>query len=87
MSEIIVTTKEELAALIEHTIESKIQSLVGLGAEQRKEIISQEELAKRLGVTVPTIVKYRSKGKIPFIVLGDRILYEFNEVITKLSKK
>lgn len=48
-------------------------------------IISGAELKDQLGVTIQTIIRWRNKGKIPFIKLGSSIRYDLNAVIKSLE--
>jgi excisionase family DNA binding protein len=49
-------------------------------------LISEKELSKYLNVTLPTLNKWRSKGKIPFIQLGSLIRYDLEKVVKALEK-
>jgi hypothetical protein len=49
------------------------------------EIITGEDLSKKLGVTIQTLIRWRQKGKIPFLQIGNSIRYDFNKVIEALE--
>ncbi|MCO6497249.1 MAG: hypothetical protein J5I50_06260 [Chitinophagaceae bacterium] len=49
------------------------------------EIISREELQKRLGVTEPTLIRYGRKGIIPELRLGSNVRYNWPDVLAALS--
>ena len=49
--------------------------------------INTTELCKYLGVTEPTILRWRKKGKIPFLQIGPLIRFDLNEVMKALHWK
>jgi excisionase family DNA binding protein len=49
--------------------------------------ITTKELCNFLGITEPTILRWRKKGKIPFLQVGSRILYQKAAVIAALGNK
>ena len=49
------------------------------------ELIDRNELAKRLGVTLPTVIRYVRRKKIPEIRIGPNCRYNWFEVITALK--
>ena len=52
-----------------------------------KSLINTDQLMKKLGVTRPTIQKWRDEGRIPFAQEGHIIRYDIDEVIEALAKK
>jgi predicted site-specific integrase-resolvase len=56
--------------------------------QEKAEIVSPEELCKRLGISIPTQIAYRRSGKLPFLKITDRkVGYDFNKVVAALEKK
>lgn len=51
-----------------------------------QELISREELAKRLKITVRCIINYEKKNKLKPLRLGTTIRYNWEEVIKTMSK-
>ena len=49
--------------------------------------ITTKELCKHLGVTEPTILRWRLKKKIPFYKIGSAIRFDLEKVIKALEKK
>lgn len=49
--------------------------------EVTSDIVSSEQLAKKLGFTRYTILKYTRSGKIPAIRFGKRYRYSISEVM------
>lgn len=49
-------------------------------------LISREELAKRLNVTVRCIINYEKKNRLKPLRLGSIIRYNWEEIIKSMSK-
>ena len=75
-------TIEELKELIENAVYKAIN-----GQTVNHEIITENELSKRIGISKVTLHKYRKEGKIPFSQVGRSIRYDFIEVMQTLKKK
>lgn len=54
---------------------------------EQPEIICGKELCNRLGITGPTLIKWRQKNKIPFLIIGKSIRYNWPNVVKKLENK
>jgi excisionase family DNA binding protein len=48
---------------------------------------NQQKACEILQITEPTIIRWRNKGKIPFIQIGSSIRYDMNEVVKTLKIK
>ncbi len=51
-----------------------------------QEVITTKELMARLKLSEPSIIRYRKKGKIPFIQIGNSIRYDWEKVVHALEK-
>jgi hypothetical protein len=51
------------------------------------EIISRDELCKRLNITTPTAIRWAKKGLIPSFSIGSSIRYNWPKVIEALENK
>ena len=51
----------------------------------KPEILTGEELCKKLGVTIQTLIRWRHKGKIPFMRIGSSIRYDFIKVLEAIE--
>lgn len=49
--------------------------------------ITTKELCEYLGVTEPTIIRWRKKGKIPFMQIGSSVRFNLSAVVTALEVK
>jgi excisionase family DNA binding protein len=50
-------------------------------------IIDTDQLIEKLGVTRPTIQRWRDQGRIPYIQVGQVIRYDLDKVIEALENK
>lgn len=49
------------------------------------EINGTKELCARLDITEPTVIRWRKKGKIPFLLIGSSVRYNYRAVIKALE--
>ena len=57
-----------------------------LKGNQPKTILDTDQLMEKLGVTRPTISRWRKEKKIPFIQAGSVIRYDLDKVLEALEK-
>jgi len=87
--ELIVTTPEILKKIIDESIANYFNNnLKSKDADSLNNDppITTKKLCKHLGVTEPTILRWRKKGKIPFFLIGTAVRFNLQEVITALKK-
>jgi excisionase family DNA binding protein len=74
-----------------NTIESLLISLKhGLPISspiENEQPVTVKEICSFLGVTEPTIIRWRKKGKVPFLQVGSRILFQKSAVLKALENK
>ena len=51
------------------------------------EIITQDELCKRLMISKPTLIRWAKKNKIPQMRIGDLVRYNYYSVINALEEQ
>lgn len=51
------------------------------------QIVNGKKLADILGVSMPTIINWRKRGKIPFLSIGEAIRYDLNKVLKALEDR
>lgn len=56
-------------------------------AKANREIIDTKELLLRLSLSEPTVIRYRQKGVIPFLQIGNAIRYDYQKVLEALEKR
>lgn len=86
MDNLIIVTPSELEQLIKKVVEDCLSKMPAHSLDPPKEIIDSETLCKRLNLSNVTVIKYRKKGKIPFLIIGDAIRFEWNAVLQALKK-
>lgn len=75
-------TPSEIDALAERVAEKVAREL-----RKSPSLVDRVELARQLGVSVPTIERASAKGEIPFVRLGRRVLYDPAAVIRARMEK
>ena len=83
----LITTKEDLQIVLTNAINNAFAEVMNVPALERQaaEIIGTKELCSRLGVTEPTIIRWRKKGKIPWLQLGSSVRFNYPKVIEALE--
>ena len=51
----------------------------------KPDIITGEQLCKKLDVTIQTLIRWRHKGKIPYMQIGSAIRYDLNKVLEAIE--
>ncbi|OLY91792.1 DNA binding domain-containing protein, excisionase family [Cnuella takakiae] len=72
---------EEIAAAINNMLQAQQPQ----STPQPAEIITREELCKRLAVSEPTVRLYEKRGKIPFFKLGGSVRYNWPRIVEALE--
>lgn len=81
MNQVIITiSREELEQLIEEKIYKATSTKLTVA-----DIISENELSKRIGISKVTLHKFRKSGVIPFIKANRTIRYDYKEVLESLK--
>lgn len=82
----IITTENDFKALINEALNEALDRLPTQSSKVI-EIIDGKTLAKRLGISAPTLIRWREKGRIPYLSIGGGIRYNFPEVVEALEAK
>ena len=85
---IIVISPGELEEIIAKAFVSLLGSGMAPAGKQTEpvEIIDTKELCTRLNITEQTILRLRQKDKIPFLLIGDCIRYDWYSVLKATQK-
>jgi len=70
-----------------NTILEKLNNISANPPPQVIEIITQDELCKRLMISKPTLIRWVKKKKIPVIRIGDLVRYNYYKVINALEEQ
>lgn len=81
----IITTEEAMQEIFKKVFENAMQDYQQKEVKPQPIIITGEELCIKLGVTIQTLIRWRQKGKVPFMQMGASIRYDLNTVITALE--
>jgi hypothetical protein len=68
-------------------IHDMIRNISALPPPNCIEIITQDELCKRLMISKPTIIRWAKKKKIPLIKIGRSVRFNWQSVIEALESK
>ena len=87
-----ITTKEDLQAILNVAVKKAIDNSVNIklgDSDDGIEIIDTKELCERLRITQQSVIRWRHKGKIPFLLIGSTVRFNFPAVVKALevSKK
>jgi excisionase family DNA binding protein len=58
-----------------------------INSKQSQTILDTDQLMAKLGVTRPTLSKWRKEGRIPFIQVGAVVRYDLDKVLEALESK
>jgi excisionase family DNA binding protein len=81
----IITDKSEFQLVALEMMQWAIENMPKSKPEPEPEIMTGEELCKKLGVTIQTLIRWRHKGKIPFMRIGSSIRYDFIKVLEAIE--
>jgi transcriptional regulator with XRE-family HTH domain len=83
----IITTDAEFKSLMLEAVEFAVKNIPQREPTQEAQIITGEDLSKKLGITIQTLIRWRQKGKIPFLQIGNSIRYDLHKVLDSLEAK
>jgi len=83
MQNLVLIQVDELRQLIRD--ELAITSLVSEHLKAATKPINQRELCAFLGLSEPTVIRWRKKGKLPFLQVGGNIRYDVEAVLAALE--
>ncbi len=86
MSEFIVVSKEDLTSTISSVLKEELKDLNPVKQKEEKEYITRKEVAKLLGISLPTLNDWSKKGVIPSYRIQSRVRYIKAEVLECLKK-
>ncbi len=86
-SQVVLTTIsiEELTAIIEKSVRNSIAQNYLAKETVTKEYLNRKQVAKLLGIAMPTLHRYTLQGKLIAHRIGSRVLYKPCEVEAALS--
>lgn len=76
---------DDLTELIAKAVRVEMSKLYSTTEPEAVKLITEKELCGYLGISLPTAIRYRVKGMIPFIQIGSSIRYDVNAVVKALT--
>jgi excisionase family DNA binding protein len=91
MDNILIIQEDRLRPLLKDILRELLEESPGFAVAVSKQPpappITQKELCQFLGVSVPTVIRWRKKGKIPFKLIGGLPRYDKADVLAALESK
>lgn len=87
----IISTPAEVQAWVEASVSTAFEKLT-LDPTKRLPVtntkpITAPELCRYLNISLPTLIRWRKKGKIPFLQIGGSIRYDKASVIAAIENR
>jgi excisionase family DNA binding protein len=86
MSNLIVISETDLRTIMSETIQRELASFKPVEQSKNNSLITRQETANLLGISLPTLSTYSKEGKIQSYRIGTRIRFKYDEVINSVSK-
>ncbi|MDB5003902.1 MAG: Helix-turn-helix protein [Mucilaginibacter sp.] len=87
----IITTREEIQEMIDKAVMVAFEKLNThasvVAISKNEQPVTAKVLSQFLSISQPTLIRWRKKGKIPYLKIGGRILYRKSEVMTAMEVK
>lgn len=86
----IISTQGALQELIDNSVRTAFEKLNTTSISQQvknEQPITTKQLCEFLSITEPTVIRWRKKGKIPFMQIGSALRYDREAVIKAISEK
>lgn len=58
-----------------------------VGNDHQERPITTKQLCEHLGITEPTVIRWKKKGKIPYMRIGASVRFNLKDVLKALEKK
>lgn len=65
MSELVITSKDELEKMLRSLVAEVFKSTTGVIATEGEEKLNQKQAAKYLGITQSTLIRWKKNGQVP----------------------
>ena len=87
MDQQIVLSPVPLTDLVNEIVRAIRADIDTAAAPQPEELLTRQETAKQLHVTLPTLRDYTRRGYLKGYRMGNRVLYKRNEVLNALQQQ
>lgn len=65
MTELIITSKEDLEKMLRNILSQITKSKPNIGENDKEERLNQKQAAEYLGITEATLIRWKKQGKVP----------------------
>jgi excisionase family DNA binding protein len=87
----IISTPAEVQAWVEASVSSAFEKLslnsIQLLPVVNTKPITASELCRYLNISLPSLIRWRKKGRVPFLQIGGSIRYDRAAVVAALESK
>lgn len=75
----------ETSVMLMEAINSAVKKINSTKEKNEQELITDDEMQRRLGVCRTTLYNWRKEGTIPYIRIGKKLFYRWQEIIKKIG--
>ncbi|MFN5384084.1 MAG: helix-turn-helix transcriptional regulator [Bacteroidota bacterium] len=75
----------ETSVMLIEAINSAVKKINTAKEKNEQELITDDEMQRRLGVSRTTLYNWRKDGTIPYLRIGKKLFYRWKEIINKLG--
>ena len=75
----------ETNVMLIEAINSAVKKINTAKEKNEQELITDDEMQRRLGVSRTTLYNWRKDGTIPYLRIGKKLFYRWKEIINKLG--
>ena len=75
----------ETSVMLMEAINSAVKKINVAKEKNEQELITDDEMQRRLGVCRTTLYNWRKEGTIPYIRIGKKLFYRWQEIIKKIG--
>ena len=75
----------ETNVMLIEAINSAVKKINTAKEKNEQELITDDEMQRRLGVSRTTLYNWRKEGTIPYLRIGKKLFYRWKEIINKLG--
>ena len=75
----------ETSVMLIEAINSAVKKINTAKEKNELELITDDEMQRRLGVSRTTLYNWRKEGTLPYLRIGKKLFYRWKEIINKLG--
>jgi excisionase family DNA binding protein len=77
---------DDFKKIISDVIDEKLKILPITAKEEKSDLLSREEVAKMLKISLPTLNDWSKKGLVQSYRIGNRVLYKLHEILDSIKQ-